>query len=178
MILQRVKYCLIALLFSLSANAQKWIEEDANWHNVPAVYIDDPEVCILNLSKNLECNKGSEPFSSFIQKFNNDAAFRNTRYAKTHNTCITPNEEALKYTIDIYFENGGCPIKGFAKQIESSEDYPVYDFAFWCYADKDSIVYSSFINATGIGNIILFERINGKWYCTDNFPTSALMDLL
>lgn len=175
--------CVTVIIASLSLTAQQWEKDGLQWYNVPSYYIDDDEVCVLNLNDTLPCNLGKEPFNAFLARFNNDKEFRDSRYMTTEYSVIVPNEELLALTLKILDEKGGFPIRGYAKNMgyDAEAEYTMYNFGFWHYVDHDYIVYSSFFNNDSgdeIGVTLLFQRLDDKWYCTDAYPCNEIIEAL
>lgn len=171
-----ILFCITALFMSLSLNAQEWEKEGHKWYSVPSYYINDDELCVLKLTASHPCNTGKEPFTSFLKKFNKDRNFRRSRCMTTEYSIIIPSAEAISTIIDIFEEKGGFPIRGFAKKkgYDKEYDFTSYDYGFWHYIDRDYIVYSSgFTN--GLNIILLFQRLDGQWYCTDTYPCQIIM---
>lgn len=178
-----ILFCITALFMSLSLNAQEWEKEGHKWYSVPSCYINDDELCVLKLTSSHPCNKGKEPFNEFLTKFNKDKKFRNSRYMTTEYSTVVPNEEMLASTLKIFDEKGGFPIRGYAKKMgyDAEYDYTIYNYGFWHYIDLDYIVYSSFFNnrkGEKISIILLFQRIDDLWYCTDAYPCPAIRNAL
>ena len=182
--MKRILLISIAIIIaSLSLSAQQWEKDGLLWYNVPSYYIEDEEVCALNLNDTLSCNIGEEPFNEFLTKFNKDKKFRNSRYMTTEYSTVVPTEEMLASTLKIFDKKGGFPIRGYAKKMgyDAEYDYTIYNYGFWHYIDLDYIVYSSsFNNRKGekISIILLFQRIDDLWYCTDAYPCPAIRNAL
>lgn len=174
-------FTLVLIVCSMTAFSQKWIGEGVQWYNVPSYFIDDPELCVINLTKDMPCNKGSEPFSTFLDKFNNDASFRASRCASSEYTYYFTDKSMLEFILNDISDAGGFPIKGYSKKVGYDKEYKydIYEWGFWCYIDSDSIVYSTIYNADkNYGFLSLFQRIDDKWYCTDASPTNELFNHL
>lgn len=172
-------FTLFLIACSISAYSQKWVEEGALWYYVPSYFIDDPEVCVIDLTKDMPCNKGAEPFNTFLEKFNNDENFRSSRCASSQYSTFFTDKSVLEFILIDIYDAGGFPIKGYSKKTgyDKENEFTIYEWGFWHYIDSDSIVYSSvFDSDKNYGFISLFQRINGKWYCTDTYPTNELLN--
>lgn len=129
-----------------------------------------PQSCNLVLSQSAACNKGDEPFSSFIKKWETDESFRKSRLTCSGNTpeFLGDTDEERKENMLgqlAYVEDyiGGYPVRPAKKH----RAYGCTRFAtyFAVTADTVGFHYESECGEEGGSTAILgFERINGKWY--------------
>lgn len=159
------------------------------WYSIPAGYI--PSVGFSTLPPTAPCNQGKEPFNTFIRKFNTSAKFRADRTDKV--TVTNEESSRLKGSIGPEFECdfnryvvnalGKCkllPLKGQAryKMVDGEKDYDIV--GQWFYPSANRVIYSGW-NTRGLDEyesnsvILLFERVDGKWYCTDTYFFGTLM---
>lgn len=126
-------------------------------------YVNSKAVKNINATT-LSCNKGAEPFSTFLKKFKSSATFRYSRVASTAKSAgpngafsgaqvVKEIKETLSEnpTYETYYEEDGEDFR-MAKFAVITANKVVY------HTEIDSMCYSS--------SDVVFTRINGKWYLT------------
>jgi hypothetical protein len=112
----------------------------------------------------LSCNKGTEPFSTFLKKFKTSATFRYSRIASTAKW-VGPNgantgKQAVDDIKDYLSENGGF-------DTYYNEDDEGYSMAKFAVITADKVVYRTEIDSMCYSlTEYVFVRTNGKWYLT------------
>lgn len=122
----------------------------------------DPQANRLVTSPNAACNRGEEPFSKFLEKFNSSVLFRASRLRKA------PEENDNQYDMLQTL----CSPKEIGKRPEpiiESGDTQYTVSSFWDVR-ADSVLYTTILKPDGDcdGGLITtawFRRIDGKWYC-------------
>jgi hypothetical protein len=113
----------------------------------------------------LSCNKGAEPFSTFLNKFKTSETFRYSRIASTAKL-VDPNgtktgTQAVK-EIKSFF-SGEVSFETYYNEFEDGE----YSMATFGVITADKVVYYSEIDSMCYSlDEVVFTRINGKWYVT------------
>lgn len=162
------------------------------WYMIPAGYV--PGKSFKNFPANAPCNKGGESFNSFLNKFNIDKKFRQER---CNAFTATSHWEMKKFGLpsDYYFiefnkmvvnalsECGLLPLMGLTLSCGKYDNgEKIYDIAgLWYYPSSERVIYNGW-NVRGLdeyasnGIILLFERVDGKWYCTNTYFFGSMMD--
>lgn len=156
----------------------------AHWYNIPAAY--SPELATLKIPATSPCNSApGEKFSAFIKRFNSDAAFRALRCrpseAQTESDLIMPFTDVLQTAVKVLAKQGFIPFYGRA--VGKDEFGQPLKMGAWYDIEHDSVIYSTWLNGgteeTYLGSaVILFERIEGKWYFADCYPFGNLYDAI
>ncbi len=132
----------MAIVMSVSASAQSWSE------NLPQSYLSAQ--CKLVVSPTSECNKGEEPFSKFLAKFNTSKKFRQERVRITSNTLEFQNEgPMLGNYVNALPDYNAIPLKAVNRRT---------GFKTWFNVSADMVCYYF------PGGYICFERVDGLWY--------------
>lgn len=144
------------IVCSLSANAQYEEGQDFSWiENAPQKY--DPATTKIIISATSPCNTDGEAFKDFIPRFRTDAKFRNERMRVT--------SEIAKSIASGW--DGWKLIKACNRGTRRAGE-----FGTWYNVSADTVCFhSSEWNDTGdwggSDSFFKFNRIDGKWYCTD-----------
>lgn len=126
-------------------------------------YVNSKAVKDINATT-LSCNKGTEPFSTFLKKFKSSASFRYSRVASTFKSA-GPNgaisgAQAVKEIKSTLSEN---PTYETYYQEEGEDVY----MAKFAVITANKVVYHSETDAMCYCfDDTVFTRINGKWYLT------------
>ena len=163
------------------------------WYKIPASYV--PQISYAQLPENAPCNSGKEPFSRFLEKFNNDAAFRIERRANSDRS--NHADIAAGYPAGTQFgfnelvltslsESGLLPLHGHYSQQEykpktGNEPEEKESCGQWFYPTANSVIYSGWSSDTGNPEkdssiIILFERIDDEWNTTATHYSGQRLD--
>lgn len=151
--MKRITFTLLMLVASLCAFTTSAADWDYDRHY-------DARACREAMSPSSACNKGSEPFSVFLKKFNKSKIFRRSRLR------VDPSEEnsrmsglrmlCMPYPVGSYF-----PI---IKPLNTK-----FDVATFHNVTKDRVEYrrseKSPYGDGGSTTYAIFKRIDGKWYC-------------
>lgn len=155
-------------------------KEPQRWYSIPAGY--NKGLGYSTLPNYAPCNRGKEPFNKFIKKFNSDSKFRSERVYWS-NTSLQHDYKQngigmygfYKIVIECLDKTKLLPLKGHKKsrRIDDEDPYDdVYDFGIWYYPSENRVIYNGWIDtdkeSNSDGIVILFERIDGEWYCTLN----------
>ncbi len=113
----------------------------------------------------LSCNKGTEPFSTFLKKFETSATFRCSRIASkakfvSPNSTITGTKaiEDFKMCLSDNY---------FSLDTWYTEDDEGYSMAGFGVITADKVVYCIETDSVCYSKKeYVFQRINGKWYIT------------
>ncbi len=118
----------------------------------------DAKACRTVASASSACNKGTEPFRTFIAKFRKSEKFRKARSRFSDEM----SEWSLKY-----FMGWQMRFKTFKLNERCDKSY-----ATWYDVSANKVCYSCGNDwgdceiDGGSGADVHFERIDGKWYCT------------
>jgi hypothetical protein len=111
----------------------------------------------------LPCNKGAEPFSTFIKKFKTSASFRNSRIASTAQNCAPDLVETGETALSIIKSN--VEYTDFNSYYTKNEDG--YSLGKFAVISADKVVYHTEIDMMCYSTSdYVFNRIDGKWYLT------------
>ncbi len=145
------------------------------WYSIPAGYF--PELRWTQLPDLGPYNTGKEPFKTFLRKFNTNKTFRAKRVKWS--TLSTYEERMKNIRVSLYGFNKlvlqalpMCqllPLKGQAIYSAKKKEHDVV--GQWVFPTANKIIYSGWndrkvdeFDTNGI--MLLFERIDGLWYCT------------
>lgn len=163
---------ILSLICALALSVGVAKAGDCSWWHVPSTYVEG--VCLLKIPAKAECNMGAEPFSSFLKQFNASQEFRIKRCKVSETTCLVLNATWLKLELGKMKRAGMIPLRGMAVEDPKCSDgeYKCYsDFGYWFDITRDRVIYNRCHQGYGepdyAGAILLFERLGGRWYCTD-----------
>lgn len=160
------------------------VVEDENvkphWYSIPSCYIEG--MSELKIPTSAPCNQApGEKFSAFLERFNADKAFRMERCevseAQPVEDLIMPYKGLLQTAVKVLDAEGFFPFHGHAEG-KDEYDQPM-QLGDWHDIEHDSVIYSAWrkdqpdeleVNSV----VILFERIDGKWYLADCYPFGRL----
>lgn len=163
------------------------------WYKIPASYV--PQISYAQLPEKAPCNSGKEPFSRFLEKFNNDTAFRIERRANSDRS--NHADTAAGYPAGTQFgfnelvltslsESGLLPLQGHYslqeyKSKNGNEPEEKESCGQWFYPTANSVIYSGWNSDTGNPEedssiIILFERIDDEWNTTATWYSGQPLD--
>lgn len=174
-------FLLLSIAFVAGAGAQKPAE--GHWYSIPSCYTPEGGG-VFEIGKDAPCNKGKEKFNAFLKRFGTDSKFRMDRLMPaTAMSEIIPDYRGLECAVKAMDEMGFMPFRGHSDRLpediaeESCNEYS----SFGCFyrINRDSVVYSCWecLPDTGEDNgsaVVLFERLDGKWYLTDVYPFGKL----
>ena len=158
------------------------VEEDVKPHrySIPAAYYEG--LSTLKIPASAPCNQApGEKFSSFLKKFNADKAFRLSRCrvseAEPLEDLIMPYVGMLQTAVKVLDGEGFFPFSGHADG-KDEFDQPL-ELGDWHDIGHDSVIYSAWqknpLDTLEVNSVVvLFERIEGKWYFADCYPFGAL----
>ncbi len=140
------------------------------WWSIPASY--NPESGWTELPINGPYNDGEEPFSTFLKKFNRSDKFRNERVIGSvlsrHDLGVSSGifhsfPEYHQAVLQALSKFNYYPLKGHAT--DYCEEYQTYStVGLWVFPTCNKIIYNGW--SDDCSAILLFERIDGLWYCT------------
>lgn len=154
----------------------------SRWYCIPSTYM--PEISFATLPPDAPCNKGSEPFNNFVSRFNTDPKFRQQRCEVITETSQqeirkTPlwnpqmHTSFNQMTVNALDECKLLPLEGQGQYSVNADGEKVYDIVGeWYYPSANRVIYSGW-NTRGMEEysnnsvILLFERVGGKWFCTN-----------
>lgn len=104
-----------------------------------------------------ECNRGAEPFSVFLKKWNSSASFRKQRAMVTDVTIANIPHQEDKETLLNYIESlslytSVIPLRTYKRNVDT--------WACWFHVTANTVGYY-----TTQAGYLLFERVADKWYC-------------
>lgn len=155
--MKKIALILIITLSALNIHARKWLELN------PDKITYSPKSCALIKNPGAACNKGKEPFSSFIKRFTASKTFRNTRIKVTP-LSYSSSEKELKQNLE-NIEPVAFPIGRKKGELGTfynvSADMVCYRFEEF----PDEIDPES--ECGGFSLSYCFQRIGGLWFLTD-----------
>lgn len=138
----------IVVTTALAASAQNYKHFDGD---LPGRYLATQSK--LATSPTSPCNKGEEPFITFLKKWNTDAAFRKERVKTADNQPFfdaADKKEMILNQMPYLKQYKALPVAANARTGST----------FYAVA-------ADYVGFTFMGGYICFQRIDGKWYVID-----------
>lgn len=162
----KLKLFLITLLSVVSFYASAGNPEDDPFYNDNGYSAKE---CRKVTNPKSACNQGAEPFYKFIKKFKTNSAFRKSRY-KDSSLYNNGFDEIIVQSLNTAI---GSTRKWVKDTSDSRGGYYSSYYAYWYGITKNTVCFRLDVDCGhedggGFDFACLFERINGKWYLTQN----------